>query len=109
MKKTSLRLAVLAGAALAFLALTPSQASASVSIDFQVGPQGPPPPHFEHRWAPPYRDAVWIPGHYEWVHGHYDWVGGYYAYPPHHGAHWVAPSYVVRGGVYYYRPGRWAY
>ena len=108
MKTNSLRTTVLAGAALATLCfLAPSRASA-ITVDLQIGPQAPPPPIVEHRWARPYPDAVWIAGHYEWAHGSYVWVGGYYAYPPHHGAHWVPAEYVHHDGAYFYRPGHWA-
>jgi hypothetical protein len=109
MKTNSLRNTVLTGAALATLCfIAPSRASA-LTVDLQIGPQGPPPPIVEHRWAPPYRGAVWIAGHYEWVHGHYVWVAGYYTYPPRPGGRWIAPSYVHHDGAYFYRPGRWVY
>ncbi len=56
-----------------------------------VGPQAPPAPREDHRWASPSQNAVWIAGHNEWQSGQYVWVGGYYGYPPHEGNHWVSP------------------
>ena len=98
----SLRMAVLAGAILATSFIGSTQASAATYVSVRVGTP-PPPLVVEQRWAPPYRNAVWIPGHHEWVNGQWVWVGGYYAYPPRHGAHWVPARY--RGGYYY--PGHW--
>lgn len=102
MKKIQLRLSALALVALAALFAAPSQASAAF-VDIQVGGP-PPPPVVERRWAPPYRGAVWIPGHQEWIRGRWVWVGGYYGYPPRPGAYWVPGRY--RHG--YWRPGHWS-
>lgn len=92
MKIISLRTTLLAAATFATLAFSSSQASAAVNIGISVGGP-PPPPRVEHRWAAPYRGAVWIPGHNEWIRGRWVWVGGYYTYPPRHGAVWVQPRY----------------
>jgi hypothetical protein len=109
MNITSLRKAVLGCAAFTALSLIGADQASAINIDFQIGPQGPPPPRVEHPWGRPYPGAVWIPGYYQWTHGRYVWVAGYYTYPPRPGSHWVGPAYVVRGGVYYYHPGHWAY
>jgi hypothetical protein len=106
MNRFSLRIAALALVAGLAAFVAPTKASA-INLDIQVGPSAPPPPVVEHRWAPPYREAVWIGGHYEWRGGRYVWIGGYYAYPPHRGAHWVPAKYVFRHGTYFYRPGHW--
>ena len=104
MKITSLRLAALAFAAVVMSSIGSTQASAAVNVGIQIGTP-PPPVIVEHRWAPPYRGAVWIPGHHEWIRGTWVWVGGYYAYPPRRGDVWVHARY--RNGYYY--PGHWAY
>jgi len=102
MKITPLRTLALAGAAFAFLSVTPNQASAA-EVSIRIGTP-PPPVVVERPWAPPYRGAVWIAGHHEWIRGQWVWVGGYYAYPPYRGAVWVSARY--RHGYYY--PGHWA-
>ena len=109
MKITSLRSAALACAAFAVLFFSSANRASALSIDLQIGPQGPPPPPVEHPWHRPNRGAVWIAGHYEWKHGRYVWFPGYYSYPPRPGGHWVGPTYVRQGGVYYYHAGHWAY
>jgi hypothetical protein len=103
MKTIHLRLLALAFVALAGLFVTPTQASAAVSVGIQVGGP-PPPPQVERPWARPYRGAVWIPGHQEWVRGRWVWVAGYYSYPPRPGLVWIPGRY--RHG--YWRPGHWA-
>ena len=103
MKITSLRLAVLAFALIASIFVGSNQASAQ-SVSIRIGTP-PPPIVVEHRWAPPYRGAVWIPGHHEWIQGRWVWVAGYYTYPPRRDAHWAPARY--RNGCYY--PGHWAY
>ncbi len=103
MKTHLLRLVLLALLAVSMLTVGSGQASAQ-SINIQVGTP-PPPLVVEHRWAPPYRGAVWIAGHHEWIRGRWVWVAGYYTYPPRRGAYWVPARY--RGGYYY--PGHWAY
>ena len=96
----------LAFAAAFMLFITPNQASAGVNIGIGIRVGGPPPaPVVEHRWAPPYRGAIWISGHHEWVNNGWVWVGGYYDYPPRPGAYWVRAGY--RHGYYY--PGHWAW
>jgi hypothetical protein len=57
----------------------------------------------ETPWAKPYRQAVWIGGHYEPRGGTWVWIGGYYAYPPYSGAKWYQGYY--RHGEWH--PGRW--
>lgn len=101
MKITPLRTLALAATTFVILSVSSRQASAD-SISIRVGTP-PPPVIVEHRWAPPYRTAVWIDGHHEWIHGHWVWVSGYYTYPPYRGAYWVPGHY--RHG--FYRPGHW--
>ena len=102
MKISPLRTLALACAAVTLLSLGTVSASAATYVSVRVG-SPPPPMVVERRWAPPYRNAVWIGGHHEWVRGRWVWVGGYYAYPPRHGAYWVPARY--HGGYYY--PGHW--
>jgi hypothetical protein len=104
MKITRLRVIALAFIAAIMLFTGSNQASAAVNVGISVG--GPPPPVVvERRWAPPYRGAVWIPGHQEWVNGRWVWIGGYYSYPPRRGGYWVPGRY----RHHYYYPGHWAY
>jgi hypothetical protein len=104
MKITSLRTLALVG--IGALALLASTKPASAYVSIRVGVAPPPPPNVVYQpWAPPYRGAVWIPGHNEWVGGRWVWVGGYYDYPPRRGAVWV-PAHWARG---YYHPGHWRY
>jgi hypothetical protein len=102
MKTKSVRIGIVAAAALmALVAFAPS-ASAQVNIGVQVG--GPPPgPRVEHRWGRPYPGAVWIPGYQDWQGGRWVWVGGYWGYPPRRGGVWVPGHY----GHGYWRPGHW--
>lgn len=105
MKIGSLRTLALAGLVAASFFVDSKQASAAnVGFSIQVGTPPPPPRADYHRWPPPYRSAVWIPGHNEWINGRWVWVGGYYGYPPRPGAHWVPGRY--KHGYYY--PGHWA-
>jgi len=104
MKTTPLRTVALAGAALAILSFSSTQASAQVGVSIQVGTPPPPPPAVVYKpWPRPYRSAVWIAGHNEWVNGRWVYVGGYYAYPPRAGAVYVSSRY--HHGHYY--PGYW--
>ncbi len=38
----------------------------------------PPPPLVEYRPAPPFRRAVWVPGHWRYNGYRYVWVRGHY-------------------------------
>ncbi len=102
MKITSLRAAFLVAVTFVILIFSGNQASAQTYIRVS---SPPPPVVVEHRWAAPYRGAVWIGGHHEWVNGRWVWVSGYYSYPPRRGGYWVPGRY--HHGYYY--PGHWAY
>ena len=87
-----------------FVGATMPASAGSVNVGISVG--GPPPPVVaEHRWARPYRGAVWIPGQQQWVNGRWVWVPGYYTYPPRPGGYWVPGRY--HHGYWY--PGYWRY
>ena len=101
MKITSLRSAILLGVAIVSFAVGVTPAPAQV--DITVGGPPPPPRADYHRWAPPYRGAVWIGGHNEWINGSWVWVGGYYGYPPRPGAVWVPGHY----RNHHWKPAHW--
>jgi WXXGXW repeat (2 copies) len=66
----------------------------------------PPAPRVERITVAPGPAFVWVDGFWAW-RGHWVWRRGYWARPPHHGAVWVGPRYVVRGGRHYYSRGYW--
>jgi hypothetical protein len=103
MKITPLRLALLALLAVVLSFIGSTQASAQ-SVSIRIGTP-PPPMVYERPWAPPYRSAVWLPGHHEWIGGRWVWIAGYYTYPPRRGGYWMPARY--HHGYYY--PGHWAY
>jgi hypothetical protein len=103
MKITSLRVMAFALVAVIMSFIGSTTASAQ-NVSIRIGTP-PPPMIVERPWAPPYRGAVWIPGHHEWINGRWVWIGGSYSYPPRRGGYWAPPRY--RHGYYY--PGHWSY
>ncbi len=49
---------------------------------------------------------VWVGGVWVW-RGGWVWQPGHWAHPPRHGAVWIAPHYVYRGGRHYWVRGYW--
>lgn len=68
--------------------------------------RAPPPPRRERIPRPPFRGAVWVPGHWSWKNRRYVWVGGRYL-RPQPGKHWTAGRWHQNGGYWVYVPGRW--
>ncbi len=114
MKRISVRISASLAAAIVSGLVYSSPISADQVLTMQAGssihsgPEVPPAPREDHRWASPSHNAVWIAGHNEWSNGTYVWVGGYYAYPPHEGSHWVSPKYSHNSNGYVYQSGYWA-
>lgn len=69
--------------------------------------QAPPPPLVEYVGVAPGPGYFWIGGYYHWSGGRWVWYRGHYERPPHAGARWIAPRYVVRGGTRVYIRGYW--
>ena len=69
----------------------------------------PPEPRVEVYGAPPYPDAVWIPGYWQHRRGAWGWVPGYWARPPRHGAVWIDGHWEPRGRGWTWIPGHWEY
>lgn len=67
----------------------------------------PPAPVAEIVAVAPGPGFVWIGGYYHWVGGRWAWYAGHYERPPHQGARWIAPRYVIRGGSRVYVRGYW--
>lgn len=68
--------------------------------------RAPPPPRRERIPRPPYRGAVWVPGHWAWQNRRYVWVSGRYI-RPQPGRHWTAGRWKQNQGNWVYTPGRW--
>lgn len=66
----------------------------------------PPPPRAEVKPAPPYPNAVWIPGHWKWKRGRYVWVPGHWA-KPRRGYVWVPGHWEKRPRGWVWVPGHW--
>ncbi|MBS0507452.1 MAG: YXWGXW repeat-containing protein [Proteobacteria bacterium] len=82
-------------------------AHAAVAMTAIVAPVAPPPMRVEVIPAAPFVRAVWIPGHWYWQTGRYVWLPGHYTYP-RVGLRWVPAHWRLRGGYWYFAPGRWA-
>jgi len=90
MKMTPLRSIAFAAVTAATL-LTAIVSASADELNIRIG-SAPPAPRQEKAWARPYKNAVWVAGHYEPRGGAWVWVGGYYAYPPSPRSKWV-PGY----------------
>jgi hypothetical protein len=67
----------------------------------------PPAPIYETVAVAPGPGYFWIGGYYHWSGGRWVWYRGHYERPPHPGARWIAPRYVVRGNARVYIRGYW--
>jgi hypothetical protein len=67
----------------------------------------PPAPVAEVVGVAPEPGFVWIGGYYHWAGSRWAWYAGHYERPPHPGARWIAPRYVIRGGSRVYIRGYW--
>jgi hypothetical protein len=67
----------------------------------------PPAPYAEVVGVAPGPGYLWIGGYYHWSGARWVWYAGHYERPPHPGAVWVRPRYVVRGGTRVYVRGYW--
>jgi hypothetical protein len=66
----------------------------------------PPPPKAEVKPAPPWRDAVWINGHWKHKGGGWVWVPGHWA-KAKPGRAWVDGHWEKRGGGWVWVKGHW--
>jgi hypothetical protein len=73
--------------------------------EVEVG-EAPPAPIVEDISIAPAPGFIWIGGFWAW-NGRWMWQGGRWAHPPRHGALWIGPRYVVRGGRHVFIRGYW--
>ena len=66
----------------------------------------PPPPRAEVKPAPPWRDAVWVKGHWKHHKGGWVWVAGRWE-KPRAGRTWVDGHWEKRGGRWVRVKGHW--
>jgi YXWGXW repeat-containing protein len=57
----------------------------------------PPPPRVEVRPVAPWRDGVWIDGHWGRRDGQWEWIPGHWARPMGHYTRWVPGRYLPNG------------
>ena len=69
--------------------------------------QEPPAPYAEVIGVAPAPGMIWVGGYWHLYGNRWVWNRGYYARPPHAGARWYAPRYVIRGGTRVYIRGYW--
>lgn len=96
---------IVAAAALFGMFLMPSQSEAGVRVYVRIGP---PRAHVVkvYRPARPYRDAIWVSGHYRYRHGRYVWTRGHYI-RPRRGYIYVQPHWKHTRRGYFFATGRW--
>ncbi|HTQ13816.1 MAG TPA: hypothetical protein VMH86_08065 [Rhizomicrobium sp.] len=92
--KTVIKLA----AAVLLSAATVVPASARVVVGVGIN-LTPPPARVEVRPVAPWRDGVWIDGHWARRDGAWVWIGGHWARPYGHYHNWV-PGHYNRYGVW---------
>jgi hypothetical protein len=68
-------------ALLALPVMSTPAAAAGVSIGIGIPAYGPPPPRWETRPSRPWREAVWVDGHWQWSGHRYVWVNGHWDRP----------------------------
>lgn len=68
--------------------------------------KAPPKVRVEVRPAPPFKAAVWIPGHWQWKHGRYVWVPGRWI-KARRGYAWVPGHWAKRPRGWVWIPGHW--
>jgi len=56
----------------------------------------------------PFRDAVWIEGHWDWARGQYFWVAGSWKKRPHKHSHWVDGFWKQRRFRWIWIPAHWS-
>ena len=66
----------------------------------------PPVVKIEVRGKAPYRNAVWINGHWRWHNNRHVWVKGYWQ-KPRHGFVWVDGHWGKRRNGWVWIPGHW--
>lgn len=67
----------------------------------------PPHPYTEVIGIAPGPGFIWVGGYWHWYGSRWVWYRGHFARPPHAGAMWVGPRYVLRGGTRIYVRGYW--
>ena len=66
----------------------------------------PPPKKVEVKPAKPYKNAVWVSGHWKYTGGNYVWVSGYWT-KSKPGKTWVSGHWAKRRGGYVWVKGHW--
>jgi hypothetical protein len=77
-------------------------APAAAAVYVQVAP----PPLRTEPVPGPRRGHVWVPGYWEWRHHRHVWVPGHYVVS-RPGYRYVGPTWVDRGGRWYFERGGW--
>jgi hypothetical protein len=90
-------LAVGAALTVSALALPSVAPPAQARVVVEVGIGAPPPPRFERRPYRPWRNAVWIDGHWGHRYGRWEWISGHWARPYGRYSGWVPGHYDRRG------------
>ncbi len=80
--------------------------TATASADVIVIKTPPPAVKVEFKPVKPFRQAIWIPGHWTWKRGHYVWVSGYWV-KARHGYVWVPGHWVKRHRGWVWVRGHW--
>ena len=68
---------------------------------------GPPPIIVEHQTLAPHPGYVWQPGYHRWDGTRYVWSAGTWARPPYRHAVWVPGHWVNERRGYYWVEGHW--
>jgi hypothetical protein len=91
--------------AVASIFFLPLGSEASVRVYLRIGP---PPIHTVKVIRPvkPYRDAVWVAGHWNYMNGRHCWAAGYWIENRPNFVY-VQPHWVKSGRGFYFVPGHW--
>ena len=95
----------------AFLALpvvtTTPVTAAQVSISVGGPAYGPPPPRWDNRPNRPWRNAVWVDGHWKWTGKRYVWVSGRWERPRQGFSRWDRGRWERGERGWHWTEGRW--
>ncbi len=96
---------ILGAAALATVFMFPMQSEAGVRVYVRFGPPRAAAVRVV-KPACPYRDAIWVKGHYVYRHGRYVYVKGHWV-QARRGYRYVQPHWVKTPRGYFFVAGHW--
>ena len=102
-----MRVAMLLGVLLVALSIVPVDARAGIALTISSPSQAPPPVRTEKHGDAPYKNAIWIDGHWAWSNGQYVWQGGHWQRVREGSRGWQQGVWSRKDGSWYWTPGKW--